>query len=117
VLRPGGVLIGSTSQLEPYHSRSYWNLTPFGFSVLVREAGLALRELRPGIDGVTLTLRSHLGRPKGFDRWWFSESPLNEEVDAWALEHDAPPAKVNLRKLLVCGQYAFLVGRPGPGDA
>ncbi|HEX6867305.1 MAG TPA: class I SAM-dependent methyltransferase, partial [Candidatus Limnocylindrales bacterium] len=35
ILRPGGTLIGSTSQLEPYHSRSYWNLTPFGFSMLV----------------------------------------------------------------------------------
>ena len=117
VLRPGGRLIGSTSQLEPYHSRSYWNLTPFGFTVLAREAGLVVHELRPGIDGVTLTLRSHLGRPKGFDRWWLSESPLNEEIDAWATAHGASPATVNLRKLLVCGQFAFLAGRPGPGDA
>ena len=117
VLRPGGTLIGSTSQLEPYHSRSYWNLTPFGFTVLAREAGLRVQELRPGMDGVTLTLRSHLGRPKGFDRWWASESPLNEEIDAWVAAHGASAAEANLRKLLVCGQFAFLATRPGPGDA
>ena len=117
VLRPGGRLIGSTSQLEPYHSRSFWNFTPFGFTVLADAAGLRVRELRPGMDGVTLTLRSHLGRPAGFDRWWTSESPLNAEIDAWALESGASPSAVNLRKLRVCGQFTFLAERVGPGDA
>lgn len=112
VLRPGGVLIGSTSQLEPYHSRSYWNLTPFGLSILARQAGLELRELRPGIDGVTLTLRSHLGRPEGFDRWWRGESPLNAEIDAWAAAHEVATAIVNLLKLRVCGQFGFMATKP-----
>ena len=66
VLTDGGVFIGSTSQLEPFHSMSYWNITPFGFVSLAREADLRVRELRPGIDGVTLTLRTFLGRPSGF---------------------------------------------------
>jgi SAM-dependent methyltransferase len=117
VLRPGGRLIGSTSQLEPYHSMSYWNITPFGFAELVRAAGMQLRELRPGIDGVTLTLRSYFGRPSGFDVWWNSESPLNVEIDAWGRATGRRPALVNLRKLQMCGQFAFLVTREAGADA
>ena len=111
VLRAGGVLVGSTSQLEPYHSMSYWNITPYGFVALARGAGIQVRELRPGIDGITLTLRSFLGRPSGFDAWWETESPLNSEIDAWGRETGRRAALVNLRKLHMCGQYAFLATR------
>ena len=83
VLRPGGHLIGITSQLEPFHSVSYWNFTPLGFLVLIEEAGLRLEEVRPGIDGLTLTFRSYVGRPEWFDRWWSEESPLNVMIDQW----------------------------------
>jgi SAM-dependent methyltransferase len=112
VLRPGGAFIGSTSQLEPYHSRSLWNYTAFGFAELVAEAGLRLVEIRPGIDGVTLTLRSYLDRPDGFGGWWTSESPLNELIDEWARDRNRNPLQVNLRKLQFAGQFAFLVRRP-----
>jgi SAM-dependent methyltransferase len=112
VLRPGGALIGSTSQLEPYHSRSYWNYTVFGFAELVAEAGLGLEELRPGIDGVTLVLRSYLGRPASFLDWFKADSPLNTLIDDWAREKHRPPAETNLRKLQYAGQFAFLIRRP-----
>jgi SAM-dependent methyltransferase len=112
VLRPGGAFIGSTSQLEPYHSRSLWNYTPFGFAELVAKAGLVLVEIRPGIDGVTLTLRSYLDRPKGFDRWWRNESPLNELIDRWGVDHGRSHAAMNIRKLQFAGQFAFLARRP-----
>lgn len=112
VLRPGGAFIGSTSQLEPYHSRSLWNYTAFGFAELVAEAGLRLVEIRPGIDGVTLVLRSYLERPDWFARWWTEESPLNALIDDWARETGRNPARVNLRKLQFAGQFAFLVRRP-----
>lgn len=117
VLRPGGTLIGSTSQLEPYHSMSHWNITPFGFVTLAHGASLRVHELRPGIDGVTLTLRTFLGRPSGFDPWWTTESPLNAEIDAWGIETGRRPALVNLRKLHVCGQFSFLVTRETDVDA
>jgi SAM-dependent methyltransferase len=117
VLRAGGMFIGSTSQLEPYHSMSYWNITPFGFVALVRAAGLQVLELRPGIDGVTLAFRSYFGRPSGFDVWWNSESPLNAEIDAWGRETGRRPALINLRKLQMCGQFAFLVTREAAADA
>ncbi len=112
VLRPGGAFIGSTSQLEPYHSRSLWNYTPFGFAEIIGEAGLRLIELRPGIDGVTLIMRSYLERPDGFDRWWNEESPLNALIDDWARETGRSAQQVNVRKLQFAGQFAFLVRRP-----
>ena len=116
VLRRGGILIGSTSQLEPYHSMSYWNITPFGFVSLARGAGLDVRELRPGVDGITITLRAFLGRPPEFDVWWKQESPLNVEIDAWGRKTGRPAALVNLRKLHMCGQYAFIATREATGS-
>ena len=112
VLKPGGAFIGSTSQLEPYHSRSLWNYTLFGFSELVAEAGLRLVELRPGIDGVTLTMRAHFERPKGFAHWFGEESPLNALIEETGREAGHSAAQINLRKLHVAGQFAFLVRRP-----
>jgi SAM-dependent methyltransferase len=112
VLRPQGSLIGSTSNLEPYHSRSFWNFTPVGFVALVQEARLQLEEIRPGIDGVTLILRSFLGRPASFDGWWDDESPLNQVIDEWAAVRGRRPARVNLRKLEFAGHFAFHVRKP-----
>ncbi|MBS7791921.1 class I SAM-dependent methyltransferase [Roseococcus sp. SDR] len=82
VLRPGGRFIGSVSQLEPFHSNSYWNFTYFGFATLAVDAGLELVELRPGIDGVTLTLRNLFltglrTRSRSFRHYFDRESPLN----------------------------------------
>ncbi|MBV7698384.1 class I SAM-dependent methyltransferase [Streptomyces sp. TRM70350] len=115
VLRPGGLLIGSTSQFEPYHSFSLWNYTPYGFRVLVEEAGLALQEIRPSLDGVTLIMRSYDGgRNTGYGRHWDQESPLNAEIDSWAKDTGRRAALVNLRKLTYCGQFAFRVVKPEP---
>ncbi|MFI6008431.1 class I SAM-dependent methyltransferase [Streptomyces sp. NPDC051243] len=113
VLEPGGRFIGSTSQFEPYHSFSLWNYTPYGFRVLVEEAGLALQEIRPSLDGVALIMRSYLGRPPEYSRYWDEQSPLNTEIDQWATENGRRRAAlVNLRKLTYCGQFAFRVAKP-----
>jgi SAM-dependent methyltransferase len=112
VLRPGGAFIGSTSQLEPYHSRSLWNFTPLGFIELIEEAGMRVVELRPGIDGITLVMRSYLRRPAAFGRWWSADSPLNLLIDEWGRQTGQGPREVNLRKLQFCGQFAFLTRRP-----
>ncbi|WP_435208060.1 class I SAM-dependent methyltransferase [Streptomyces sp. bgisy034] len=112
VLRPGGRFIGSTSQFEPYHSFSLWNYTPYGFRRLVEEAGLVLEEIRPSLDGVALIMRSYLGRPPEYSRYWDTQSPLNDEIDQWARHGRRRTALVNLRKLTYCGQFAFRVGKP-----
>lgn len=114
VLVPGGAFVGSVSYLEPYHSFSLWNFTPWGWHELLTTAGLELRELRPGIDSVALIRRSFDGRPPEALRW-LESSPLNEEIDAWGKATKRRPGLINLRKLQYCGHLHFHAVRPPPG--
>jgi SAM-dependent methyltransferase len=114
VLRPGGHFAGSTSQLEPFHSFSTWNYTPYGFAVLVERAGLELVEVRPSIDAAALVLRRALHTPRWTSRWWEGESPLNRVLGLAGRASRADPASVNAAKLVFCGQFTFLARRPGP---
>ncbi|MBV9196295.1 MAG: class I SAM-dependent methyltransferase [Solirubrobacterales bacterium] len=115
VLRPGGFFAGSTSQLEPFHSLSMWGYTPLGFAELIREAGLNLTELRPGIDALTLISRRLVRRGQPFDRWWArwwgDRSPLNRAIDTYGRALRLDTRSVNATKLLFCGQFAFLAQR------
>lgn len=108
VLKPGGFMVGSTSHLEPYHSLSVRNYTPYGFRLLLEEAGLHLEEIRPGIDSLTLIVRLGLGRPKFFARWWRKESPLNKLISLFGKLSGKSPAEINVLKLIFCGQFAFI---------
>lgn len=112
VLTPGGVFIGSVSQLEPYHAYSLWGgYTLYGWATLCRDAGLILEEARPSIDSLALITRQYEGAPPEHARYW-QLSPLNAEIDRWAVETDASVLAVNARKLQFCGQFAFRVRRP-----
>lgn len=112
VLRPGGWLAGSVAQMEAYHSYSVWNFTPYGFRMLLENAGLRLLEVRPGMDAVTLLARRLLGRPRFFDRWWARESPLNRLISVGGAIRRASPASINAAKLLAAGSFGFLATRP-----
>ena len=112
VLRAGGLLIGSTSQMEPFHSASFWNFSVPGFVTLLEDAGLETVEVRPGIDALTLILRRGLGAPAAFDRFWSKPSPLNRAIDLVARVRRAPPRWTNAAKLLFCGQFVFVARRP-----
>jgi SAM-dependent methyltransferase len=112
-LRPGGLLGGSTSQLEPFHSYSTWNYTPHGLSLLLADAGLELLELRPGIDALALIVNRGVGM-RAFTRRWFGiESPLNRAIAGFGRARRLSPLQVNAIKLLFCGQFTFLARRPG----
>jgi SAM-dependent methyltransferase len=106
VLRPGGHFIGSVSSLEPYHSYSLWNFTPYGWYVILQDSGLEPREFRSGIDGISLIKRQYLGRPEEA-RNWFKLSPINDEIDAWARASGRGNRATNLRKLQFCGHLVF----------
>ncbi|MEA2420968.1 MAG: hypothetical protein QOF55_67 [Thermoleophilaceae bacterium] len=111
VLRPGGLFGGSTSQLEPFHSLSTWNYTPYGLMLLCQRAGLELLEVRPGIDSLALIVNRGAGMRSFTRRWWARESPLNRAVDAFGRVRRLDAAQVNAIKLLMCGQFTFLARR------
>ncbi len=108
VLKSGGYFIGSVSYLEPFHSLSFWNYTPYGFKVLVEKSGLILKEIRPSIDSITLIIAVGLGIPKFFRRWWQQESPLNYLIGIAGKLKKFDHAKINSTKLMFCGQFCFL---------
>jgi SAM-dependent methyltransferase len=112
VLTPGGLFVGSTSQLEPYHAWSFWNYTVYGFQTIVEDAGLTLEEIRPGIDGISLVQRHWFGRRKEHGPW-FQRSPLNVEIDQWGASTERRPALINSRKLQFAGQFSYRVRKPG----
>ena len=109
VLKSGGYLVGSTSHLEPFHSYSYWNYTPFGFSVLIEEAKFKLIELRPGIDSITLILRRGIKARKLFNIFWKIESPLNLLISIVGKLFRISALTLNAVKLNLCGQFIFFV--------
>jgi SAM-dependent methyltransferase len=112
VLRPGGHLAGSTSQLEAFHSRSTLNWTPFGFTRIAEDAGLEVVELRPVIDGFTLVAWRALGLPRFFHRWWARESPPYRLIELAARAARLDARTRNQIKLVLAGQFAFLGKRP-----
>lgn len=108
VLDSDGLVIGQTSQFEPYHSYSMWNFTIYGFKRIVEDAGLRLLELRPGIDGFALMRRAYDGRKIPITRLYAEETPINAEIEAAALAEGKRIMVINYRKLLFCGQFTFV---------
>jgi SAM-dependent methyltransferase len=116
VLRPGGFLVGSTSHLEAFHSRSVWNYTPYGFAELIREAGFSSVKVRPGIDGFTLLARSLLRMAKAgdlFSPFFQRESPFNIAVEVGGRLLKLNVERRCALKLLFCGQFVFVAERSG----
>jgi ubiquinone/menaquinone biosynthesis C-methylase UbiE len=108
VLAPNGWFAGSTSQLEAFHSRSTFNYTPHGLTLVIEDAGLEILELRPAIDGLTLVAWRALGLPEFFYRWWARESPLNRVVELAGRAGRLDARTRNQIKLTLSGQFAFL---------
>ncbi|NUN65847.1 class I SAM-dependent methyltransferase [Pseudanabaena biceps] len=108
VLKEDGYFIGSTSYLEPFHSFSFWNYTPYGFMILLNNAQLRLEEIRPSIDSLALITASMFGIPKFTERWWSHDSPLNKIIEVFGTIKKLDKRKINSIKLMFCGQFCFL---------
>lgn len=109
ILKPEGSFIGSTSHLEPFHSRSYWNYTPYGFATLLEAAGFGRIRIRPGIDGFTLGIRrlcSYLKMSMLFEPFFLVESPLNLVIEALRVLRISS-LKRNALKLVFSGHFVF----------
>lgn len=108
VLKPSGWFVGSTSHLEPYHSRSVWNFTSYGFSVMLNDAGFHGIQFRPGIDGLTLAARRLSGGAKClFNPFFAHESPLNIFFELSRILGVCVRRR-NALKLLFSGQFTFI---------
>ena len=123
VLAPHGSFAGSTSQMEPFHSSSTFSYTPAGLGSLLESAGLALVEVRPGIDAFALIARrlAPQGSPRVdrlWGRWWGNRSPLNRALDLYGAARGMDARALNATKLLFSGQFAFearpMAATPGP---
>ncbi|WP_376742663.1 class I SAM-dependent methyltransferase [Ensifer canadensis] len=110
-LSDSGKFIGQTSHLEPYHSYSLWNFTPYGFKTICEDAGLRLVELRPCIDGKTLCERSFANDKSSYNKWFSTESPMNFEIEEIARKEGTSNRAINIRKLLASGQFSFVCQR------
>ena len=109
ILKPGGLFVGSVSQLEPYHSHSIFNWTAYGLYQVFTDHKLRIVELRPGIDGISLTLRRLFGKDR-FERSFAGSSIFNHYID---LEHGKKRniRERNFQKLTIAGHIAFAAVR------
>lgn len=106
VLRKGGIVVGSTSVLEPFHSDSFWCFTPLGLHRVLSDSGLELQEIRPGIDSLTLIRRSMTGE-KALNRYFSEESPNNIALEAMLEKQNASVQLRNWIKAIYSGHLVF----------
>lgn len=111
VLKNGGIFIGSVSFLEPYHSYSIFNFTPYGLLTVMKDAGLTPLVFRPGIDGLTLTTRTYGFWRNRFNKWFHSESPVNRLITLRSRLSRKTASWENAIKLQACGQIVFTARR------
>jgi SAM-dependent methyltransferase len=116
VLRPGGRLVGSTSHLEPYHSRSLQNFTPLGFALMLKRSGFDGITLRPGIDGFSLMIRRPLSRLglRFIESYFESEAPLNRLAEIGGRAIGLSVERRSALKLLFSGHFVFEATKGGP---
>jgi len=107
VCRPNGRIFGCTSNLEPFHSRSLWSITPYGLQEVFNSHSLELLALAPGIDGRTLLERSFTNDRSKYDVYFGTTSPLNEEIMNQGKKESISKTRMMMRMLRFSGHYFF----------
>ncbi len=110
-LKNDGILLGSVSQLEPYHSFSVMNYTFYGICSFLDLFNFNTFKLRPGIDSYSLISRTLnkfiLKRSHSFEDIFFnSESMLSYAIYEY-LKNKSNVQQINLNKLIIAGQFSF----------
>lgn len=107
VLSLGGMFIGSVSYLEPYHSYSIFNFTPYGWYEINKASGLVPELMAAGIDSISLIRRS-IDRRVEESSWW-KLSPLNQQILA---DPALSAQEKNYKMLMYAGHIVFVCRKP-----
>jgi hypothetical protein len=65
ILKPGGLVCGSVSFLEPVHGRTFYGISQHALQELMESQGLKDINIQPGISGFSLLLWTWLRRIGG----------------------------------------------------
>jgi SAM-dependent methyltransferase len=106
VLKPNGCFAGALSYLEPYHSFSIFNFTPYGVATVLQHAGFHLVDLRPGPDALSMIFRQLLGNPS-WSRHMLNHSPFYWLIERIAQMRRFDATERNYAKLQFCGHICF----------
>ncbi|WP_295450494.1 class I SAM-dependent methyltransferase [uncultured Thiodictyon sp.] len=110
-LKPNGLFVGAVSYLEPYHSYSIFNFTPYGIVRVCSDAGFALEEIRPGPDASLLINRQLLNRSKILRLVW-NKNYLHMMLDLIGSLFRLGCRERNFLKVQFAGHLVFLARRP-----
>lgn len=107
VLKPGGTFAGAVSYLEPFHSYSIFNFTPYGVVRVLEDNGLKLDELRPGADASLLINRQLMNRAALLRPFW-NRNYLHLVCSLMGSVFSLTHAERNFLKLQFSGHLVFL---------
>lgn len=116
VLRPNGLFVGAVSYLEPYHSYSIFNFTPYGIVKVFTDAGFTIEEIRPGPDASLLINRQLLNRSTAA-RFIWDRSYLHIICDLIGATFRLGHCERNFLKIQFAGHLHFLGKRPSNGTS
>ena len=106
VLKSGGLFVGSVSYLEPFHSYSIFNFTPYGTATVFSDAGFNIEELRPGVDAFSLISRQLVNRSNLFKPLW-SINAMHMGVNLLGFISGLNHREKNFLKTQFAGQIVF----------
>ncbi len=112
VLKPGGYFVGSVAYLEPYHSFSVFNFTPFGMVYLMEATGLVPETLHHCYDAAFTIIRQLSNRSR-FIEPLRSRSALYLALEIVGRMARLDAGDINLVKLQFSGAFCFVGRKPG----
>jgi SAM-dependent methyltransferase len=111
VVKHGGILIGSVSYLEPYHSYSIFNFTPHGIREVIIGSGFDLVEIRPEADAMKLLLRQLFNRSQHWKLIW-NHNYLYTLIELVGMLFRLGHRERNFLKIQFSGHLLFLAAKP-----
>lgn len=110
-LKPGGLFAGTVSYLEPFHSYSVFNFTPYGIIRVFEDAGMKVEEIRPGSDASLLISRQLMNR-SSLLRFIWNRNYLHTICGLIGSIFRLKNTEKNFLKIQFAGHLVFLSRRP-----